>query len=323
MKTLLKEKRLANHRLVNLFHTLALLGAMMLLLVLIGYLLAGAAGVLWAALLGLVVLFISSNISPLLILRVYRARPFSFREAPDLYENLHDLAARAGLAIMPRLYYVPSSTMNAFAVGSRQRAAIGITDGLLRHLNTRELTGVLAHEMSHIAHNDIKVMGLADVITRLTSLFSTLGQALLLINLPLLLLGEVTISWLAIAILLLAPILNTLLQLALSRTRELDADLGAAYLTGDPQGLASALQKMEYYHRGNWLERILLPGRGIPDPSLLRTHPDTRERIERLMSLVEAVEPKMPLEVPEIFYQPVRVKRITRRPRWRIGGIWY
>ena len=111
-----------------------------------------------------------------------------------------------------------------------------------------------------------------------------------------------------------------LLQLALSRTREFDADMAAAELTGDPQGLASALDKMERY-QGGFVEQIFFPGRRVPEPSLLRTHPETEERIRRLLAL-----PPRPPEVraPPEGYRIVRAHPLIQAtPRWRVHGLWY
>jgi heat shock protein HtpX len=113
---------------------------------------------------------------------------------------------------------------------------------------------------------------------------SLIGQFLVLLNIPLLLLGEVTIPWVAILVLILAPGLSGVLQLALSRTREYAADLGAVRLTGDPRGLASALHRLEQLNRG-LLSRLFPGGGGMPIPNILRTHPETEERVERLLRL--------------------------------------
>jgi heat shock protein HtpX len=233
---------------------------------------------------------------------------------------LQRLAARAGLAHLPRLYYIRSSLLNAFAVGSRESAAIGITDGLLRTLNQRELAGVLAHELSHIRNNDLWIMSLADLMSRLTSLMSWLGQFLLILNLPVLMMGGVAVPWLLVLTLIFAPTVMALLQLALSRAREYDADLDAASITGDPQGLASALAKLERY-QGRYWEEILLPGRRIPEPSLLRTHPPTKERIARLMALYEAAE--TPAFPPIQIQAPPWASAVSHGPRWRWPGVWY
>ncbi len=127
--------------------------------------------------------------------------------------------------------------------------------------------------------------------------------------------------WLLVGLLLFAPTLAGLLQLALSRTREYDADLDAAGLTGDPRGLASALDKLQRYE-GGLLEILFLPGRHIPHPSLLRTHPDTRERIKRLLALESRPD------APQLYRGPVpalpsRFGAPQRIPHWRPSGLWY
>jgi heat shock protein HtpX len=212
--------------------------------------------------------------------------------------------------------------LNAFAVGTRRNAAIGLTDGLLRGLNLRELTGVLAHEMSHIRNNDMRSMSVADVISRVTNLFSTFGKFLLLVNLPLIFMGSAPISWWAILLLIVAPFISGLLQLALSRTREFDADLDAIQLTHDPVGLMNALQKLEYYATNIW-QQVLFPGRGVPDPSIFRTHPHTKDRIARLQELSpQQYQPiAMPAQAP--FVLPGNYTQVTRQPGWRMMNLWY
>jgi heat shock protein HtpX len=216
--------------------------------------------------------------------------------------------------------------MNAFTVGNRADSAIALTDGLLRRLTMREITAVLAHEVSHVANNDMWVMGLADLVSRITSTLSLFGQMLVLINLPLLMLGGVTLPWLPLLLLVAAPTISALLQLALSRAREYDADLDGAQLTGDPAGLASALQKLERY-QGGLLERVLLPGRRIPDPSLLRTHPHTEERVRRLLALAGQGPPTLPppMQIPADMNEDARgrTEHSLRRPRWHWTGLWY
>ncbi|MCB1907842.1 MAG: M48 family metalloprotease [Rhodocyclaceae bacterium] len=217
-------------------------------------------------------------------LRLVRARPLSPAEAPGLWHKLESLAARAGLPATPRPYYVPSRTINAFAVGQRERSAIAVTDGMLQQLDRRELTGVLAHEVAHIAHDDLRVMNLAAHVGRITTVFSVAGQVLLLLALPSLFgTGWWQVNWLAVALLLFSPQIALLAQLGLSRVREYDADATAASLTGDPRGLALALARIEQAGRP-WLER-LLPGAYERQPLWLRSHPETRRRIRRLQAL--------------------------------------
>jgi heat shock protein HtpX len=130
--------------------------------------------------------------------------------------------------------------MNAFAVGKPEDSAVAVTDGLIRNLNLRQITGVLAHEVSHIRNGDLKVMALGDTLSRLTGSISTFG---LLLGLPAAFItGGGASAWAALGFIVAAPTIGGLLQLSLSRTREYDADLDAAGLTGDPEGLASAFR---------------------------------------------------------------------------------
>jgi heat shock protein HtpX len=284
----------------------------------------GSDGVVLLLATGLVFASFSPYLSPHLIMRLYRARPLSASQAPTLYALLVRLAERAGLDVVPTLYYLPTGMVNAFAVGRPEEASICVTDGLLRALDTREAAGVLAHEICHIRNNDMRVMGLADMFTRLTGTLSMLGQFLLLLNLPLILLSATHVNWLAVLLLIVAPNINTLAQLGLSRTREFDADLNAARLTGDPEGLAQALVKIERIQAG-WLQRLFFPGRGIPEPSMLRTHPPTDERVRRLLELRTPEAWPAQLGLPDLdavglhFTAP----RVARRPRWHFSGVWH
>ena len=316
----MNDRRFLTHRINNLIHSALLLGGMALLMSFLGWLTAGKDGVVWAIIIGAVILFISPRFSPTTVLKLYGARPLARSEVPALHALVERLSERAALPHGPGLYYVRSRILNAFSVGNKKRSAIALTDGLLRTLSLRELTGVLAHEISHIRHNDMWVMGLADIVSRITSFFSILGQILLLISLPFFLMGRFTVAWLPILILIFAPTLSALMQLALSRSREFDADLEGAELSGDPVGLASALEKMERY-QGGLLERIFMPGRREPHPSLLRSHPRTEERIRRLLSLVEPPESRA--RDHDDGFIPLGFTEVSRKPRYRIGGFWY
>ncbi len=309
------------HKMRNLAQSVLLLGGLFALLGMCAWIVAGGEGVMWTLVAGGIGLLLSPRISPRLILRMYRAREIGAYDLPEVFEILEALCRRAGLERVPGLFYVPSATLNAFAVGGRDDAAIAVTDGMLRALNLRELAGVLAHEVSHIRNNDLWIMNVADAVSRLTGLMSYAGMFLLIANLPLLLTGAATFSWLLIALLMFAPTISSLLQLALSRAREFDADLDAAGLTGDPAALASALGKIERY-QGSFWEEIFMPGRRIPEPSLLRTHPPTEERIRRLMSLY-APEPYIRIGGEPELALPGHFARIMGRPRWRATGAWF
>lgn len=290
---------------------------------LVGSLLFGEMG-FWLAISGaLFSLFIEPLAAWRLTLQMYRARPIYPAEAPELWRIAQTLAERANLSSTPMLYYVPSTMINAFAVGQGKHAVIALTDGLLSHLTLRELAGVLGHEMAHIAHGDLRVMGLADYISRLTHLFSMAGQIMLLITLPMLVVEgySVKLNLFSILLLVFSPQIAILAQLGLSRVREYDADHKAAMLTGDPMGLAYALARIEQHSR-SWIE-ILLPGWGNPQPSWLRSHPPTAERIKRLQNYsTPYVQSTLPLlnDLP-IGYNAPQVVRHS--PRWRIGGFWY
>lgn len=306
----------ARHRWLNRLQTALLVLTLPGIAAVAGSLLLGDGG-LWLALAAAgFTLLLEPAAASGLTLRLYGARPLHPDEAPDLWAVLRELAARAGLPAVPVPHYVPSGVVNAFATGSKHHAAIALTDGLLRSLTPRELTGVLGHEIAHIANEDLRVMGLADSISRLTHLLALLGQLAIVLSLPALLLGVAEVNWPALLLLAVAPQLALLAQLGLSRVREFDADRLAAELTGDPHGLASALAKIERVSR-SW-RAWLLPGWGNPEPSWLRTHPATAERIERLLELAPPpAMPPFPLArfVPEVTVSP-------RPPRWRTGGLW-
>ncbi len=314
-----------DHNIRNLLHTAVLILGMALLLALCGELLLGAGTWIWAFAAVALFLMVVPRVPPVWVLRMYQARRLDAYDAPRLTALLQELAQRAGLPAAPSLYWVPSRSLNAFAVGRREDAAIAVTDGLLRRLELRELAGVLAHEISHLASNDMRLLGLADVISRTTHFLAMAGLIMVVLSLPMLLLGYVEVSFTGLLLLLAAPSLSGLLQLALSRVREFDADLHAARFTGDPEGLASALAKIEEQQVNFW-QRILFPGYRDTGPSLLRTHPHTHERIARLLDLRDthriagpvAGLSDDPFGLPEGF-------RVTRRsPRFLvIRGIRY
>jgi heat shock protein HtpX len=275
------------HRAINLIQTVSLAGGMGLIAWVVLSALTGpglALAIVAGAIAGLLV---APTLPQRVLLQAYGARPLTARDFPQGVEILTELARRAELPRVPSFYYVPSRLPNAFAIGSAEDSAVCMSDGLLRLLDRREFTGVMAHEVSHIANRDLWIMGLADTMSRVVSLASWIGQLMLLINLPLVLAGEAHIPWHVPLLLIFSPTIMALLQLALSRTREFDADRGAAELTGDPGGLASALLKLER-RTGRFWEDIFLPGRRIPEPSLLRTHPPTEDRVARLREIAEA-----------------------------------
>jgi heat shock protein HtpX len=303
----------------NTIHTWLLAAGSLLLLGVTAWAFGGTSGVVYAIVFGGVSLWLVRRVSPQMVLAMYKARRVSAAEFPFGIAIVEELARRAELPAVPELFVIPSKLMNAFAVGRRDNSVIAVTDALVRNMSQRELAGVLAHEISHIAHEDVRVMAFADMVSRFTSFMSTVGLVSLLLNL----LGfaggyETQVPWLAVLVLLAAPTIGGLLQMALSRTREFDADLGTAILTGDPDGLASALVKLERAQGRLW-EGLMLPGGRVPNPSVLRTHPLTADRVARLMALKGTVVAEAaPDSRPTLRLRPTTVPRI--RPA---GGAYF
>lgn len=313
------------HKRANLVHTVLLLGS-------IGGLLAVSTGLLWGwvgivtALAWIGVLsFFGARVPADVVIRLYKGQLVDPHSGGQLTLIMDQLSERAELNHRPNLYVIPSMTMNAFATGTANRAAVAVTEGLLRQLTMREIAGVLAHEVSHIRNNDLWVMGLADLMSRFTQVLSYVAVVLAGANvLALLVAGEAAYSWIAIILLYLAPAASNLLQLGLSRVREFDADLEGARLTGDPEGLASALVKVERYTGRFWEDLMFpIPARRVPQPSVLRSHPTTEARIARLQEL----DPRTTLPPIVVVEQPmvslVGFGPIAMRPRYRFPGLWF
>jgi heat shock protein HtpX len=317
----MNQTRSRRHRLRNSLQTLLLMLALGGLCAWLAWFIGGTPLALFTAVFILFSYRLNPIASPQMAIRLFRGQPLTPAQAPELYGLLQQLAARAGLERLPLLFYLPSDVMNAFTTGTPKQAAIGLSDGLLRRMDRRELAAVLAHELMHIVNHDIRMMAFADLTSRVTGFFSLTGQILLLINLPLLLFTDTVLPWGPILLLLLAPTISALVQLALSRNREYEADRGAAEISGDPLALASALHKMEGPQQ-RLLEQILLPGPRIPEPSLLRTHPPTEERIRRLRHLAEGMPSIQHLVIAPEDLQHLLSDR-PLRPRWHRNGLWY
>jgi heat shock protein HtpX len=313
------------HKARNSLHSAVLVGGLGLLTGFSAWLLWGGMGVAVTLVAIGVIYAFAPRLPPAMLMRLYRARRLDPHAGSSIVHIVDVLSDRAELPAPPQIYVIPSMTLNAFATGSREKAVIGVTEGLVRRLSLNELAGVLAHEISHIRNNDLAVMSLADVMTRFTQTLSYLALFLALFNLPAFLLGDAEVSLLGLALLYLAPTIGSLIQLALSRTREYDADLEGAGLTGDPGSLASALEKLERYQGRFWEDMTLpVPGRRIPQPSLLRSHPPTEERVARLRAL-QGQQPMLP-SIP-IAEEPAASMLgsgpVAMRPRYRWTGVWY
>jgi heat shock protein HtpX len=258
----------------------------------LGYMFGGSSGLLLFALIAIVFNFVMFWFSDRLALKSSRARPLEQSEAPELYQDVREIAERAGVP-MPRLFLVPSEQPNAFATGrSPKKAAVAVTEGLLRYLPREQVKAVLAHEMAHVANRDILVTTIAAMIGAAIAAIANILQFSMFFggddddNNPLGILG-------VLVAVVVAPLAAMILQLAVSRQREYLADATAAQYLGEGRPLAEALQTLQ---RGveavpmnvNPATEPLyianpLSGRGMS--ALFSTHPPMEERIRRLREL--------------------------------------
>ena len=199
------------------------------------------------------------------VLRSVDARPLRRWQAPDLIHTVELLTARAGLTTTPALFVTPSRKPQAFTIGDRDDAAIVLSVGMTRALSARELTGVLAHEVTHVAHGDIGLLRFANILNNVTASLSRVAVLLAVVGLPFILTGMLPFRPGPFLLVLTAPWAAQALLLALSRTREHAADRGAAALTGDPAGLASALARLERSGQSLWHRLLGLRPREAPD----------------------------------------------------------
>ncbi|MDR2366178.1 MAG: zinc metalloprotease HtpX [Zoogloeaceae bacterium] len=277
----------------NWFKTLLLMAVITALFGMMGAALGGMQGMIWALLLGggmnLLVYWFSDQI----VLKMYRARAADAQSAPDFYALVRDLAQRADLP-MPRVYIIDEAQPNAFATGrDPQHAAVAATTGILQTLSPRELRGVMAHELAHVQHRDILISTIAATLAGGISAFA---------NFFLFLGGNdrgrvhPAVTLLTV---LLAPIAARLIQMAISRAREFEADRGGAAISGDPESLADALEKIHAYARRIPLKTaeahpetaqmmIMNPLVGSKLNALFSTHPPIEERVARLRALKTA-----------------------------------
>ena len=263
------------HSSANLLTTMGLIGILMLQALVVGYLLAGLVGAGVALVMGIVIAGGASQMSAWSAVRMLGGRPLHVTEAPQLHSLNLELSRRAGLSQAPLLVLIPSQVPNALTVAAAERPIIGLTQGMLRQLSTRELAGVLGHEIAHIVHGDLRTMAWAQAYARITGGAGQVGLWMILLGA----LWSPTMVGVG-AVLAVGPVLSTLVTLALSRQREFAADALAVQMTGDPAGLATALRRIE--RRTFALQRMFgLPG-GDRAPEILRTHPATEARVARL-----------------------------------------
>lgn len=307
----------------NLVQSGLLLAAFAALLITACWPVFGAAGILLAGLAVAAVVGLALRLPPHTVMWLYGAQRSDPRALQQVDGLTAVLAERAQLPRPPVLYVIPSTLLSAFSVGTPDRSSIAVTEGLLRRLTMREIAAVLAHEMGHVRRGDLLVLGIADIVTRFAQALYYLGLGLAALNVFRLLTGEERISWLTVALLVLAPALLNLLQLLLSRTREFGADREGALLTGDPLGLASAISRLET-STGTFTDDLMppVPARKVPQPSMLRCLPPAEKRIARLRAF--DAPPMPPLDIAEgPRISLVGVGPIEMRPRYRWPGVWF
>jgi len=274
----------------NWFKTGLLMAAIMALFGMVGAVLGGGQGMLLALVFGLGVNLWAYWFSDTMVLKLYRAQEVDATSAPQLYNTVGELAARAELP-MPKVYLIDEAQPNAFATGRNpEHAAVAATTGILQLLSARELRAVLAHELSHVRHRDILTSTITASIAGAISTLANFGMFFGGRN------NDNRNPLVALVVLILAPIAAVLIQLAISRGREYEADRGGAELSGDPRALADALAKIDRYAKGLPLETaeahpatahmmIINPLSGGGLSGLFSTHPPTEERIHRLLAM--------------------------------------
>jgi heat shock protein HtpX len=276
----------------NTFKTAFLLTLLTLLLLFIGRAFGGQNGMIIALVFAVVMNFVSYFYSDKIALAMYRAQPVSREELPRVYQVVERLTQKIGIP-MPKIYVIPTDSPNAFATGRNpSHASVAVTQGILNLLNDEELEGVLAHELGHVNNRDILISSVAATVAGAITMLASMGRWAMFFGMG----GRDDRDrggggLAAIFMLILAPIAATLIQLAVSRSREYQADASGAHYTGNPYALASALSKLDAYSRRLPMQAtpstahlfIIQPLLGgMSFGNLFSTHPPIAKRIERL-----------------------------------------
>jgi heat shock protein HtpX len=279
---------------MNTLKTVVLLTFMTVLLVFVGAAIGGRNGMIIAFMMALVMNFVSYWFSDKIVLKMYNAQPVTEAQAPDLYAMVRRLTQKAGLP-MPKVYIIPEEALNAFATGRNpEHGVVAVTEGIMRALDREELEGVIAHELAHIKHRDILTGTIVATIAGAISMLAQMAHWAMLFG------GgrrdddDGGSPVVALVMMIVAPIAAMLVQMAISRTREYEADRGGAAIAGNPYGLANALLKLE---RGAQVVPmhdakpatahmfIMNPLSGGGLMKLFSTHPPIAERVKRLKEM--------------------------------------
>jgi len=276
----------------NMMKTAILMAAITALFMAIGSLLGGRQGMAIALVVALGMNFFSYWFSDTMVLKMYNAQQVDETSAPQFYRMVSELAARAQLP-MPRVFLINDDSPNAFATGRNpEHAAVAATTGILRVLSEREMRGVMAHELAHVRHRDILISTVSATMAGAISMLANFAMFFGGRDGD----GRARNPIVGILVMLLAPLAASLIQMAISRSREFEADRGGAEISGDPRALASALDKIHRYAQGTTLEAaerhpetaqmmIMNPLSAGGLRGLFSTHPSTEERIERLLAM--------------------------------------
>jgi len=276
----------------NLMKTAILMAAITALFMLVGRWLGGQTGMMLALLVALGMNFFSYWFSDRIVLKMYRAREVDDSTAPQFVGMVRELANNAGIP-MPKVYLIDEDAPNAFATGrGPDHAAVAATTGIIRVLSARELRGVMAHELAHVKHRDILISTISATMAGAIGMLANFGMMFGGRDSE----GRPANPIAGIAVAILAPLAASLIQMAISRAREFEADRGGAEISRDPQALASALDKIHRVAQGIPLApaeahpetaqmMIMNPLSGGGLRGLFSTHPSTEERIARLMAM--------------------------------------
>jgi heat shock protein HtpX len=278
---------------MNTVKTIGLMVFLTVLLIFVGGAIGGRNGMVFAFVFATLMNFGAYWFSDKIVLRMYRAQPVSDAQAPELHAIVRNLVQKAGMP-MPKVYSIPSEAPNAFATGRNQEhAVVAVTEGIMKILNRDELAGVIAHELAHIRHRDMLTGTIVATIAGAISMLAQMAQWAMIFGGGRRDSDDDGSPIAALVMMIVAPIAAMLVQMAISRTREYEADKGGARLVGNPFGLANALLKLERGAQAVPMDAnpatahmfIVNPLSGKGLIKLFSTHPPIEERVKRLKEM--------------------------------------